>query len=60
MSEAKDGTVNTNIPQNAPTRKAVMVLNEMRNDIPHPTVAYNIEAIAIVLVEGKATRLMKL
>jgi hypothetical protein len=43
-----------------PLRKAAIVPSEMKKDKPIPTVVNNTVAMTIVLVEGKATRLMKL
>lgn len=56
----KDGTVNAINPHPMPARKAAAVPSAIRKDAPVPTVVNKTEAMMIVRVDGKATRLMKL
>jgi hypothetical protein len=60
ISEAKDGRVKARSPHAAPNRKAVTARSTIEKDMPIPMVVKTIEAITMVRVDGKATRLIKL
>jgi hypothetical protein len=60
MSDAKDGSVKATIPHAAPIRKKAMVRSANEKDRPTPTVVRTSDAMKIVLVDGKATRRMRL
>ena len=52
--------VRATIPHTMPTRKDVVVPSEIRKDAPIPIVVKTRDVITIVLVEGKATRRIRL
>ena len=56
----KDGTANATSPHSIPMRKALATPSAIRKDNPAPNVVNRTEAMMIVRVDGKATRLMKL
>lgn len=60
MSDAKDGRVKAMTPHAAPNRKDAIPRSANEKDRPTPRVVRTIEAMTIVLVDGKATRLTKL
>ncbi len=59
-SDAKEGRVKAMTPHAAPTKKDTTVRSTSENDNPTPTVVRISEEIAMVLVEGKPTRLARL
>lgn len=60
ISDAKDGRVKAITPHAAPNRKDAIPRSTNEKDRPTPKVVKNIEAMTIVLVDGKAKRLIKL
>jgi hypothetical protein len=60
MSDAKDGRIKAIIPHAAPNTKNAIVRSANEKDRPIPTVVRTSETIMIVLVDGKATRRIRL
>lgn len=60
MSDAKDGMVKAIIPHAAPKRKDANVRSATEKEKPTPRVVSTSEAMTMVLVDGKATRMMRL
>ena len=60
MPDAKDGRVKAITPHAAPNRKDAIPRSTNEKDRPTPRVVKTIEAMRMVLVEGKATRLTRL
>jgi hypothetical protein len=60
MSDAKDGRVKAITPHAAPNTKDVIPRSAIEKDRPTPSVVRTSEVMTIVLVDGKATRLIKL
>lgn len=59
-SDSKDGSTKAMIPHTAPKRKEDVVRCAIENERPVPTIVRPIDAVKIVLADGKATRLIKL
>ena len=60
MSDAKDGRVNAMSPHAAPERKDTIPRSANEKDRPTPRVVKTIVIDSIVLVDGKATRRIRL
>lgn len=60
MSDAKDGRVKAMTPHATPNRKDAIPRSANEKDRPTPSVVRTSEVMTIVLVDGKATRLIKL